>query len=117
MLYLATPFGGGQIRKAYQGATAAARGGSYTVDNEGRDILQYPVYNRCAISCRIDVRNGRFHREICNDGAVAQALRAGFAKKGRIGPHPGGDNDSVRFICAARGRNPQSTRDHTGQRI
>lgn len=44
-MYLATPFGGGQIRKAYQGATAAARGGSYTVDNEGRDILQYPVYN------------------------------------------------------------------------
>lgn len=44
-LYLATPFGGGQIRKVYQGATAAARGGSYTVDNEGRDILQYPVYN------------------------------------------------------------------------
>lgn len=44
-LYLATPFGGGQIRKAYQGGTAAARGGSYTVDNEGRDILQYPVYN------------------------------------------------------------------------
>lgn len=44
-LYLVTPFGGGQIRKAYQGATAAARGGSYTVDNEGRDILQYPVYN------------------------------------------------------------------------
>lgn len=44
-LYLATPFGGGQIRKAYQGATAAARGGSYTADNEGRDILQYPVYN------------------------------------------------------------------------
>ena len=44
-LYVATPFGGGQIRKVYQGATAAARGGSYTVDNEGRDILQYPVYN------------------------------------------------------------------------
>lgn len=44
-LYLATPFGGGQIRKVYQGATAAAHGGSYTVDNEGRDILQYPVYN------------------------------------------------------------------------
>ena len=44
-LYLATPFGGGQIRKSYQGATAAARGGSYTVDNKGRDILQYPVYN------------------------------------------------------------------------
>lgn len=44
-LYLATPFGGGQIRKTYQGATAVARGGSYSVDNEGHDILQYPVYN------------------------------------------------------------------------
>ena len=43
--YLVPPFGGGQIRKAYQGATAAARGGSYSVDSEGRDILQYPVYN------------------------------------------------------------------------
>jgi len=44
-LYLATPFGGGQARKLIQGGEAAARGGSYSVDNEGRDILQYPVYN------------------------------------------------------------------------
>ena len=44
-LYLATPFGGGQARKLIQGGEAAIRGGSYSVDNEGRDILQYPVYN------------------------------------------------------------------------
>lgn len=44
-LYLATPFGGGQARKLIQGGMAAWKGGSYTVDNEGRDILQYPVYN------------------------------------------------------------------------
>lgn len=44
-LYLATPFGGGQARKLIQGGVAAWKGGSYTVDNEGRDILQYPVYN------------------------------------------------------------------------
>ena len=44
-LYLATPFGGGQARKLIQGGEAAARGGSYSVDNQGRDILQYPVYN------------------------------------------------------------------------
>ena len=44
-LYVATPFGGGQLRKLYQGATAAAKGGSYSVDNEGHEILQYPVYN------------------------------------------------------------------------
>lgn len=43
--YLVPPFGGGQMRKLIQGGEAAARGGSYSVDNEGRDILQYPVYN------------------------------------------------------------------------
>ena len=43
--YLALPFGGGQIKKMAQGAQAVVQGGSYKVDNEGRDILQYPVYN------------------------------------------------------------------------
>ena len=43
--YLALPFGGGQIKKMAQGAQAVMQGGSYKVDNEGRDILQYPVYN------------------------------------------------------------------------
>ncbi len=43
--YLVPPFGGGQARKLIQGGEAAIRGGSYSVDNEGRDILQYPVYN------------------------------------------------------------------------
>lgn len=43
--YLLPPFGGGQARKLIQGGVAAWKGGSYTVDNEGRDILQYPVYN------------------------------------------------------------------------
>lgn len=43
--YVALPFGGGQARKLYQGAEAVARGGSYTMDSEGQDKLQYPVYN------------------------------------------------------------------------
>ena len=43
--YLALPFGGGQIKKMAQGAQAVIQGGSYKTDNEGRDILQYPVYN------------------------------------------------------------------------
>lgn len=43
--YLALPFGGGQIKKMAQGAQAVVQGGSYKADNEGRDILQYPVYN------------------------------------------------------------------------
>lgn len=43
--YLALPFGGGQIKKMAQGAQAVMQGGSYKADNEGRDILQYPIYN------------------------------------------------------------------------
>lgn len=39
------PFGGGQIKKLAYGIEAVARGGSYTVDKEGNDILQYPVFN------------------------------------------------------------------------
>lgn len=45
LTYLALPFGGGQLKKIYQGLSAAIKGGSYTVDAEGNDILQYPVYN------------------------------------------------------------------------
>ena len=39
------PFGGGQIKKLAYGIEAVARGGSYSVDSEGNDILQYPVFN------------------------------------------------------------------------
>lgn len=42
-LYMGLPFGGGQVKKIVGSAKALARGGSYTVDNEGNDILQYPV--------------------------------------------------------------------------
>lgn len=45
LTYLALPFGGGQIKKIYQGLKAVSEGGSYTVDNEGKPILQYPVFN------------------------------------------------------------------------
>ncbi len=36
---------GGQIKKIAEGADAMIRGGSYTVDADGNEILQYPVYN------------------------------------------------------------------------
>lgn len=39
------PFGGGQIKKLAYGIEAVVRGGSYSVDSEGNDILQYPVFN------------------------------------------------------------------------
>ncbi len=44
--YTALPFGGGQIKKAVEGIDATIRGGSYSVDADGNDILQYPVYNQ-----------------------------------------------------------------------
>lgn len=33
------------MKKIYQGLKAVHEGGSWTVDNEGNDILQYPVFN------------------------------------------------------------------------
>lgn len=45
LTYLALPFGGGQLKKIYQGLNATIKGGSYSVDAEGNDLLQYPVYN------------------------------------------------------------------------
>lgn len=44
--YTLLPFGGGQIKKVAQGIDATIRGGSYSVDADGNDILQYPVYNQ-----------------------------------------------------------------------
>ncbi len=46
--YWALPFGGGQVKKIYQGLKAVHEGGSWTVDNQGNDILQYPVFNETA---------------------------------------------------------------------
>ena len=48
LTYLALPFGGGQVKKIFQGLKAVHEGGSWTVDNEGNDILQYPVFNETA---------------------------------------------------------------------
>lgn len=45
VLYILPPFGGGQVKKAAEGLDAVIRGGSYSVDNTGADILQYPVAN------------------------------------------------------------------------
>lgn len=44
--YTLLPFGGGQIKKVAQGIDATIKGGSYTYDADGNDILQYPVYNQ-----------------------------------------------------------------------
>lgn len=42
--YVIPPFGGNQIGKIWKGVKAFAEGGSYGVDAEGNDVLQYPVY-------------------------------------------------------------------------
>ena len=45
LTYVALPFGGGQLKKVFQGVKAVAQGGRYSLDSEGNRILQYPVYN------------------------------------------------------------------------
>lgn len=44
LMYVAPPFGGGQLKKVAQGTEAIIRKGSYSVDADGNDLLQYPVY-------------------------------------------------------------------------
>lgn len=41
--YLAFPFGGGQVKKAVEGIGTVAKGGSYGIDSEGRETLQFPA--------------------------------------------------------------------------
>ena len=45
LTYVALPFGGGQLKKVFQGVKAVVQGGQYSLDSEGNKILQYPVYN------------------------------------------------------------------------
>jgi len=44
LAYVVPPFGGGQIAKSWKGIKAYLEGGSYGMDREGNEILQYPVY-------------------------------------------------------------------------
>ena len=44
LMYVIPPFGGNQVQKLWKGVKAYLEGGSYSVDKEGNDILQYPVY-------------------------------------------------------------------------
>ena len=44
LAYVLPPFGGGQLSKMIKGIKALAKGGSYGVNKDGEEILQYPVY-------------------------------------------------------------------------
>lgn len=45
LVYLALPFGGGQLKKIYEGIEGVIQGGSYSVNKEGERELQFPIYN------------------------------------------------------------------------
>ena len=44
LMYVVPPFAGGQISKSWKGIKAYLEGGSYGLDQNGEEILQYPVY-------------------------------------------------------------------------
>lgn len=44
LAYVVPPFGGAQASKIWKGIDAYIKGGSYSLDSSGREILQYPVY-------------------------------------------------------------------------
>lgn len=45
VLYLAMPFGGGQVQKMAKGIFALTQGGSFKTNSDGDVVMQYPVYN------------------------------------------------------------------------
>ena len=45
LVYLGLPFGGGQLKKIYEGIEGVIQGGSYSVNAEGEQELQFPIYN------------------------------------------------------------------------
>jgi hypothetical protein len=59
VVYMLPPFGGGQIKKIWEGLKMIRQGGSYTVDANGNPMLQYTLYS--------------------TDNAVQKALEAGQA--------------------------------------
>ena len=46
--YLLPPFGGGQIKKSIEGIETVKKGGSYGIDSNGKETLQFPVENPTA---------------------------------------------------------------------
>ena len=45
LTYILPPFGGGQIKKVWEGLSMITNGGSYTLDADGNPMLQYPLYS------------------------------------------------------------------------
>lgn len=45
LAYVIPPFGGNQIRKGVKTVKQLTKGGQYTVDADGNDVLQYPIDN------------------------------------------------------------------------
>lgn len=44
-LNIGLPFGGRQAERTIEGLGAVKKGGSFSKDSEGRDIMQYPIFN------------------------------------------------------------------------
>ena len=48
LYYLAMPMAGGQLKKTFEGITAAIQGGSYSYNTQGEKTLQYPLHKDSA---------------------------------------------------------------------
>lgn len=54
-VYIAPPFGGGQIKKTAEGISAFAKGGSYTIDKDGKKQLRFPIENQTAAQVAVNL--------------------------------------------------------------
>lgn len=58
--YLALPFGGGQLKKVIEGFQTVNNGGSYSVNNEGRQQLDFPLYGKSPLDYTQNMVFGKY---------------------------------------------------------
>ena len=128
--YLALPFGGGQIKRVFEAIDAVRRGGVYTLDAEGEEQLQYPVYNdtfweavanglRAAVFGRTSLPTGR---EWVESGFGTLSAKQTAAYKGMVDVGVPGEEayslvQELQGLKAAEQRKTLRSADISGGRI
>lgn len=77
LYYTVLPFGGSMVKKAVEGTEAIVRGGSYKLDKDGNEILQYPVYNDNAVDVAKNVATTLLSGKSATEGG-REWIESGF---------------------------------------
>ena len=77
LYYTVLSYGGSMVKKAVEGTEAIVRGGSYKLDKDGNEILQYPVYNDNAVDVAKNVATTLLSGKSATEGG-REWIESGF---------------------------------------